>query len=70
MMPRVKDHNPIGTQKIVSLIFEKRVASLGGRRGNSKISNPNYISARLHIEFLFHIIILERLSIEIESAAG
>lgn len=23
LMPRVKDHNPLGTQKTVSLIFEK-----------------------------------------------
>jgi hypothetical protein len=28
MVSRVEDHNPLGKQKIVSLIFEKRVSSL------------------------------------------
>jgi hypothetical protein len=29
MVPRVKDHNPLGAQKIVSLMFEKEYAHWG-----------------------------------------
>ena len=37
MVPRVKDNNPLGTQKIVSLDFDEEEAR-GGRQGNFKIS--------------------------------
>jgi hypothetical protein len=42
MGPRVKDHNPLGTQKIVSLMFEKEYVHLGSSR-KLKISKPNTI---------------------------
>ena len=36
MVPRVKDNNPLGTQKTVSLDFEEEACE--GRQGNFKIS--------------------------------
>ena len=41
-MSRVKDHNPFGTQKIVSLMFEKEKAHWGPS-GKPKISKPRTI---------------------------
>jgi hypothetical protein len=40
MVSRVNDHNPLGTQKIVSLMIEKS-RLIGGRQGNPKLSKPN-----------------------------
>ena len=36
MVPRVKDNNPIGTQKTVSQDFDEEKAARGGRQGNFK----------------------------------
>jgi hypothetical protein len=44
---RFKDHNPLGTLKIVSLMFEK-IGSLRAVRETPKISNPTK-------QFLFNI---------------
>jgi hypothetical protein len=42
MVPRVKGHNPLRTQKIVSLMFEKEQAHWGPS-GKLKLPKPNTI---------------------------